>query len=53
MTDISTLVEDCNERLDAERVKIEVLTEEIKRLNRDKQDLRAALNHFMQTRCEG
>ena len=47
------MVEDCNERLDAERVKIEALTEEIKRLNRDKADLKAALNYFMQTQCEG
>ena len=53
MTDISTLVEDCNERLDAERVKMQVLMEEIKRLNQDIVDLRSENYSLRQARCEG
>ncbi len=45
--------EACNERIDAERVKVRVLMGQLKERDQRIIDLEAALNYYQQTKCEG
>ncbi len=53
MVDSSKMAEEYNARLDAERVKIQVLAEALKERDQRIIDLEARLNYMRQTECEG
>jgi len=53
MNDRVAMMEECNERLEAERLRNAALSAVVQRLSQEKRDLQAENFYLRQSKCEG